>query len=69
MTDDTRKTRWLTTGQVARALGYDRKTVWRKCVDGTIPAHQIGDEGEWRIPAEWVEAQVAKVKPVRRGTS
>lgn len=66
MSDDTRKVRWLTTGQVAKALGYSRETVRRKCVEGTIPGYQIADGDEWRIPGAWVDEQVAKVRPIKR---
>ena len=29
---------WLTLGQVARAMGVSRRTVYQYCVDGKLPA-------------------------------
>ncbi len=58
--------RWLTTGQVARRLGLNPKTIRRRIYDGTIPAWQIADGSEWRIPGWWVDEQLAKIAPIRR---
>lgn len=57
---------FLSTGQVARRLGYSRKQVWRWCVDGKIPAVQFGDGSEWRIPLWWVAERLAKTAPIKR---
>ena len=57
---------YMTTGQVARRLGYSREQIRRLCVDGKIPAIQIGPETEWRIPSWWLREQVEKTAPIRR---
>lgn len=58
--------RWLTTGQVARKLGYHQTTIYRKCQSGSIPSTQLGDGGEYRIPSWWLEQQLEAVKPFKR---
>lgn len=47
--------RWLTTGQVARRLGWCRHTICRKCADGSIPSMRLGN-GHWRIPGHWLNS-------------
>ena len=58
---------YMTTGQVARRLGYSRKQVWRWCVDGKVPAVQIDDGAEYRIPRWWLDERIAKTAPIKRG--
>ena len=58
--------RWLTTGQVARRLGLNPKTIRRAIYEEKIPAWQIADGCEWRIPGRWVDEQLAKIAPFRR---
>lgn len=48
--------RWLTTGQVARRLGWSDDTIRRRCEDGTISGALRLGEGQWRIPADWLRA-------------
>lgn len=48
--------RWMSTGQVARRLGWDERTIRRRCKSRDIPgAMRIEAGGQWRIPAAWVE--------------
>lgn len=55
---------WCTTGEAARRLGRSRKTVWRWCVEGRCPAHQVFD-GDWRVSAEWVRAEQRRMRSIR----
>lgn len=56
---------FMTTGEVARRLGYTSRTVRRACANGEIPAIQVGTH--WRIPRWWVTREIDKVAPKRRG--
>lgn len=55
---------WMSTGRAAKRLGYSRKTLWRMCSAGEIPGARRLPGGDWRIPLEWVRAQIPAV--VRR---
>lgn len=61
------RARFLSTGQVARKLGLDPRTIRRRCEDGTIPAHRL-EEGDWRVSGEWVDQQIRQMGVVRRRT-
>ncbi len=53
-----KRARFLSTGQVARKLGFSDDWVRRRCDDKTIAgAFRIG-HSQWRVPAEWVEAHL-----------
>ncbi len=52
---------WYTTGQAAKLLGVSRATILRRIYADRIPAIQGSDGSHWRIPAEYVSAQLAKV--------
>ena len=38
-----------TTGEAAKLLGVNVKTVLRLCISGDITAHRISSHGQWRI--------------------
>lgn len=60
----TKRERWLSTGQVAARLGWDERTIRRRCESGDIPgATRIGDDGHWRIPGEWLDGVLGTKKP------
>ena len=57
--------KWYSTGQAARLLGRDPKTIRRWIYANKVPAHQIADGGEWRIPGWWIGEQLgAPDKPL-----
>ncbi len=37
------------TGEAAKLLGVNGKTVYRLCTNGLIIAHRISPNGQWRI--------------------
>lgn len=59
----TPKTKLLTTGQVARRLGWHVVTVRRRCRSGDIP-HVIVGTRTW-ISSEWLESVLAEIKKTR----
>lgn len=56
-----REERWLSTSVVARRLKYSERTIRRRCDAGEIPAHRLGDQGQWRVSASWLAAELAKI--------
>ena len=62
---------WVTTGEVARALGYHPNTVREWCETGRIAGAQRPVPGaQWRIPRTWLDERLEAVRraiqPVRR---
>lgn len=56
---------WVTTGLVARRLGYSDRHVRRMCEQGKVAgARRQGKDGDWRIPSEWLKGELLTV--VRR---
>ncbi len=53
--------RWLTTGQVARRLGYHIETIRKRCHLGEIPAHRFEGQGPWKIPKSWVDEEMRRM--------
>lgn len=47
---------FLTTGEVADYLRVSRRTVWRWCEDGTLPAFRFGRI--WRIQRAQLESLI-----------
>lgn len=58
----TKRERWLTTGQVAAKLGWDERTIRRRCEAGDIPGAMRIGSGHWRIPGEWLDDVLGGVK-------
>lgn len=58
MTDDPRI--WYSTVEVAKALGRTPGAIRRWIYAEKVPASQVGDKGEWRIPAWWLQQQLGK---------
>lgn len=56
---------WLSAPQVARRLGYSRQRIHQLIQAGKIPARRLGPKGDWRVPMEWVRAQLSPV--IKRG--
>lgn len=61
---------YLTTGQAARRLGVSDRAIRYACAEGRIPGVQIDAGGHWRIPSEWIQEKLdrlrAAVQPIRR---
>lgn len=66
----TRRTKLLTTGQVARALGWSVDTIrrhlvpvteWTSACDG-IPFYRVGAAAQYRIPAWWLDDTLAALR-------
>lgn len=54
----------LTTREVARLLGVDRRTVVNYCREGVLTAWRIrGNRGPWRIPEAALRALIESRKP------
>lgn len=70
MAKDLTKKRYLTTGEVARAMGMSEDTIKRWCQDGRLPAERPGGSGtRWRIvvaalrernPGVWEDLEEAR---------
>lgn len=55
---------WLSTGDVARALGWDARTIRKYCDAGVIPCSRVG-EGHRRVPRAWVDEQLRRLSAAK----
>lgn len=52
---------WYSTREVAELLGRTTGSIRKRIYADKIPASQVGDKSEWRIPGWWVRKKVGKV--------
>lgn len=58
--------RWLTVAIVAARLGLDARSIRRRIASGDIPATRSAPGGHYRVPSEWVDAHLERVRTIIR---